>query len=427
MDDKRTRIIYHLCGRYSLNSFKVIAFTHKTLPFELIGKLHVTEEQQATALQDLKSHFGFHELLFLSTCNRIELLVTCEFEITRERVKEIALFLNTRLNNYEAQVLAEAAEIFLGDRAVEHVFRVASSLDSLVVGEREIITQVRKAYDLCCALDLTGDFIRLLVKQTIETAKDIYTNTGIAKNPVSVASLAYRRLRSFGIRNDARVLFVGSGETNTVLANYLQKHKFANFTVFNRTLANAGKLAALLNGRAFALEALSTYSEGFDVLFVCTGSGEALITPAVFEQLRGNDASRKVIIDLALPANVHEAVASDEQVHYVDIASLKEQAEANLQLRRNEIAKCEEIISSRTAQFNELYQERKVEVAFGNVPRQVKAIKELALNEVFAREISLLDQQGKEVLNKVLAYMEKKYNAVAIKTAKEVLLTGNQP
>lgn len=407
-----------------MNTFKVIAFTHKTLPFELIGKLHVSEDQQATALKELKTRFNFDELLFLSTCNRIELVLRCNSEIDRATVREIALFLNNRLNTTEAEGLADAAEIYLGDKAVEHVFRVASSLDSLVVGEREIITQVRKAYDLCHALGLTGDFIRLLVKQTIETAKDIYTNTGIAKNPVSVASLAYRQLRSYGIKNDARILFVGSGETNTILANYLQKHKFANFTVFNRTLANAEKLAAVLNGRSFDLDALRNYEGGFDVLFVCTGSGEPIITPEVYRQLCGDETARKVIIDLALPANVHETVLADPQVHYIDINSLKAQAEANLQLRRNEVVKCEEIIGQRAQQFDALYRERRVELAFGNVPRQVKAIKELALNEVFAREVEALDEQGKQVLDKVLAYMEKKYNAVAIKTAKEVLLTG---
>lgn len=386
----------------------------------------MSEDQQATALKDLKSHFNFTELLFLSTCNRIELMVKCDFEISRNTVKEIALFLNTRLNNFEAHGLSEAAEIYAGDQAVEHVFKVASSLESLVVGEREIITQVRKAYDFCHSLGLTGDFIRLLVKQTIETAKDIYTNTDIAKNPVSVASLAYRQLRSYGIKNDARILFVGSGETNTTLANYLQKHKFANFTVFNRSLGNAEKLAQLLNGRAYELSALADHTEGFDVLFVCTGSSEPLITPEIYKQLRGDDTSKKVIIDLALPANVHPEVASDPRLHYIDIDSIKLQAEANLQLRKNEVVKCEDIIRSSTGQFNGLYQERRVELAFGNVPKQVKAIKELALTEVFAREISTLDSQGKEVLDKVLSYMEKKYNAVAIKTAKEVLLTGGK-
>lgn len=407
----------------TLNAFKAIAFTHKTLPFELIGKLHLSEDQQSAALTKLKDAFNFSELLFLSTCNRIELFVKTERDLNKTFVKELALFLNNRLSSSEAQVLSEAAELFEGDLAVEHLFKVASSLESLVVGEREIITQVRKAYDFCNSIGLTGDFMRLLTKQTIETAKDIYTNTDIAKNPISVASLAYRQLRAYGIKNDARIVFIGSGETNTTLANYLQKHKFANFTVFNRSLNNAEKLAGLLNGRAFELSALKNYTEGFDVLFVCTGSSDPIVTTEIYKQLRGNDNSKKVIIDLALPANVTDEVASDSRVHYIDINSLKVQADANLQLRKNEVVKCEEIIKVKTEQFNHLYQERMVELAFGDVPKQVKAIKDLAVNEVFAKEINALDLQSKEVLSKVLSYMEKKYNAVAIKTAKEVLLS----
>jgi len=335
----------------------------------------------------------------------------------------MALFLNSALNNVESKKLSEGAEIYKGVDAVEHMLRVASSLDSMVVGEREIITQVRKAYDFCDSLGLTGDFIRLLTKQTIETAKDIYTNTNIAKNPVSVASLAYRQLRDLGIKNDARIVFVGSGETNTTLANYLQKHKFANFAVFNRTLANAQKLAALLNGKAYELSELKNYKNGFDVLIVCTGSSQPVVTAQIFETLKGDDGSKKVIIDLALPANVEESVAKQKQIRYIDINSLKAIAEANLQLRRNEISKCEEIIKAKAERFIALHAERRIELAFGNVPKQVKAIKDLAIKEVFAKEIGSLDVNGKEVLDKVLAYMEKKYNAVAIKTAKEVFLT----
>lgn len=409
---------------YRLDSFKVIAFTHKNLPFELIGKLHLSPDEQTAALKALKTHFALEELLFLSTCNRIELLMVTPAEVNTLFIKEVALFLNSRLNNVEATTLAETAELYEGDKGVEHILKVASSLDSMVVGEREIITQVRKAYDQCNSLGLTGDFIRLLIKQTIETAKDIYTHTNIAKNPVSVASLAYRQLRNYGIKNDARILFVGSGETNTILANYLQKHKFANFTVFNRTLANAQKLAGLLNGRAFELSKLKNYADGFDVLFVCTGSSEALINSTIYRQLKQGEASKKIIVDLSLPANVSEEVAGDKQVHYIDINSLRAQADVNLQLRRNEIVRCEEMIKERTELFNRLFQERQVELAFGDVPKQVKAINELAINEVFAKEINSLNNESKEVLVKILSYVEKKYNAVAIKTAKEVFLAS---
>jgi glutamyl-tRNA reductase len=156
------------------------------------------------------------------------------------------------------------------------------------------------------------------------------------------------------------------------------------------------------------------------VLVVCTSSSETIITESVYNALKNNGTSKKVIIDLGVPANVDEKVASDNQVHYIDINSLKAKAEVNLQLRKDEMVKCDSIINFKTKQFNSLHHQRRIELAFGEVPKQVKAIKELALNEVFAKEVNTLDAQSKEVLDKVLSYMEKKYNAVAIKTAKEV-------
>lgn len=405
-----------------MDTFKVIAFTHQQLPLGLIGKLHLAPDEQEHMLVALQVHFDFEELMYLSTCNRIELLIRTEQEVSRLRIQEIVRFLNSRLNNSEAVILSEKCDLYTGVAAVEHVFRVASSLESLVVGEREIISQVRKAYDFCNGLGITGDFMRLLLKQTIVTAKDIYTNTGIAKNSVSVAALAYRHLRSLGIRDNARIVFVGSGETNTVLAGYFQKHSFANFAVFNRTLANAETLAGKLKAEAFSLDTIGSYRKGFDVLVVCTASAEPIITRPVYERLLAGEKGKKVIIDLGVPANVDASVAQEQLVNYIDIDSLRAEAESNLQMRKNEILKCDEIISARCEQFYALHRERRIELAFREVPRQVKVIREVALKEVFAKEVSALDDGSKAVLDKVLSYVEKKYNAVAIKTAKEVFL-----
>ena len=240
---------------------------------------------------------------------------------------------------------------------------------------------------------------------------------------MSIASLAYRQLRELGIKNESRILFVGSGETNISLAGYFQKHQFANFTVFNRTLINGEKLAKQLNGRAFGLNALYEFKEGFDVLVVCTSSKSPISTSALFSMLLNNKSSNKIIIDFGIPANVEDVVAKNRQVKYIDIVSLKAQAEVNLQLRKAEIVKCEKIIKAKAKAFNLLRQERKIELAFGEVSKQVRAIKELALNEVFAKEVNTLDLSSKEVLDKVLCYVEKKYNAVVIKKAKEVFLS----
>jgi glutamyl-tRNA reductase len=407
-----------------LNSLKSIAFTHKKLPLETIGAIHLTEEQQVVTLGALKMHFELRELCFISTCNRVELIIDGQYEWTPLAIKELILFLNPKINNKLLDELSQGLEYFEGDEAVNHLFRVASSLDSLVVGEREIITQVRKAYDFCNMMGLTGDTIRLLIKQTIETAKTVYTDTDIARNPVSVVSLAYRQLRDFGIKTEARILMIGSGETNTAMANYLNKHQFKNLVVFNRTLTNAKKLAGFLKAKALPLSDLSSYKDGFDVIITCTGAHEVILTEDIYRQLLNNESSKKVIVDLALPSDTAIEIIEKYPVHYIDLNSLKKQADENLQRRQNEISSCETIIANKIEAFKWLHKERKIEIAFGEIPRQVKAIHELACNEVFAKDINGLDEGGREVIQKVLAYVEKKYNALAMKTAKDVLLNG---
>ena len=409
-----------------MSTFKIISFNHQNLPLEKLALVHLSEDVQSTFLGALKRSFSFNELMLLSTCNRVEFFVCSGEKITRSSVKDLLKFINSGIDDDMIGVLAARAEIFEGEEAVKHVFEVASSLKSLVVGEREIITQVRKAYEFCDKLGLTGDFIRMVVKHTIETAKDVFTNTSIAKNPVSVVSLAYRQLRDLGIRNEARILMIGSGETNTSMANYLQKHKYANFTIFNRTVSSAEKLANKIGASFFALNELENYSQGFDVLITCTGSTVPIINNSNYTKLLAGDKSKKVIIDLALPADVQADVLAENNINYININSLKEQAEKNLQLRHNEIDKCRGIIDSQLEIFRSLYNERKIELAFGEIPKQVKAIKDLAVNEVFLKEINSLDDKSKEVLDKVLSYVEKKYNAVAMKTAKEVLLNKDQ-
>ncbi len=405
-----------------MQNFKIISFNHQNLPLELVGKLHLDEYTQATVLGAARANFQFDELMFLSTCNRVELYVVTPNDITPYAIEKIIAAINPTLSKAVIDDLSAGALLLKDEAAVSHVFKVASSLNSLVVGEREIITQLRKAYDLCNSLKLTGDFIRLLVKQTIETAKQVFTETDIAKNPVSVVSLAYRQLRELGIKNDARVLIIGAGETNTKMANYLQKHKFANFTVFNRTLEKAQVLAAMLNGSALPLSELKNYREGFDVLIICTSATSAIVTKEVYHSLLQADAHKKVLIDLSIPSGIEVSVVSENPSFYIDINSLRVQAEVNMRSRMSEIEKCESIITSKLEEFKRMHKERSVELAFGEIPRQVRAIKDVALTEVFAKEISELDPNSKEVLDKVIGYIEKKYNAVAMKTAKDVFL-----
>jgi glutamyl-tRNA reductase len=155
------------------------------------------------------------------------------------------------------------------------------------VGEREIIGQVRKAYDACQKQGLAGDLLRLVMNATVKTAKEIFTDTKIAERSVSVVFLAYQMLQNQHVPLDSRILIIGAGQTNGTMAKYLLKHGFQNFTVFNRTLANAQTLASELKGDAYALTELANYKKGFDVIISCTGAAETIVTKELYASLLG--------------------------------------------------------------------------------------------------------------------------------------------
>ncbi len=409
----------------NLSCFHTIAITHKNFSIKDLGKLHVEETELKSKLIQLKNKLHLKELIYLSTCNRVEILFICEGAVNKNFLTNLFSFLNSDLKTVELKKYISGAEIYTSHEAVNHILRVASSLESLVVGEREIITQFRQAYEKCCSYGLTADFMRLLNKQTIETAKQVFTETDIAKNPVSVVSLAYRLLREKNVKDNARVIFVGAGQTNATMAKYMKKHHFSTFTVFNRSLDKAKELAKELDAKAFELSALKKYKGGFDVLVTCTGAKNPVITSEIFESLLQNDTDKKIIIDLAVPTDLQAQILKKHKIDYISVATIKQQAKQNLSLRKKEIKACEAIIYKKTVEFESHLKERSIELAFGEIPRKIRAINELAMTEVFAKDVETLDANSKQTVEKIIDYLEKKYNAVAITTAKKVFLSTN--
>jgi len=402
--------------------FKILAFTHHNAELSLLGKLHIEPDLLAQQLPVLKKALNLDELFYLGTCNRVEFLVVNEAEIDAAFIAEVLFLLNPNLEQQEKEILLQNARSFSGTEAIRHCFQVAASLDSLVVGEREIITQFRKAYETCREIGTTGDFIRLLVKATIETAKRIYTETGVSRNPVSVVSLAYRKLRGLHVQKDARILVIGAGQTNVNLCKFLRKHGFEHFSVFNRSEANGKALASMLQAEYYPLEALNTFSAGFDVLVCCTSSADYIINPSVYAQLLQGDETKKVVIDLAVPADVDPVIYSMHPVTPILVESLREIAEENLELRRSELQQCESILQEHIDAFGQTFRHRQVERAMQEIPKMVRDIRSHATETVFARELNQLDEQSRALLEDVINYMEKKYISMPIKLAKEILL-----
>ncbi|MBK8702837.1 MAG: hypothetical protein IPN33_03970 [Saprospiraceae bacterium] len=178
---------------------------------------------------------------------------------------------------------------------------MAASMDSLVVGERQILGQLRDAYDQCKAWGLTGDGIRLVIQHTVVAAKAVYAQTRIGDKPVSVASLAIQQLLKSGLPTDARIIMIGAGQTNMLVAKFLHKHHFHHVTVFNRSLDKAQAIADMLGGRALPFNALSSYTEGFDCMIVCTGAAEPIITESLYASWLQGETDPTMVIDLAIP------------------------------------------------------------------------------------------------------------------------------
>lgn len=386
-----------------------------------IGNLHIESEQQKERFEVVKKAMNIDEILFLSTCNRVEFFVVTHEVVSRDFIQR---FFSTLYPDFSLDVVtfyAQNAELYSKMETVNHALRVASSIDSLVVGEREIITQVRQAFEQAHSYGLSGDALRVLFRHTIETAKKVYTDTKIAQKPVSIVSIANQRLQGMDIPTNARVLVVGTGVTNTTMVRFLKKHGLTNFTFFNRTLANAENLALEIGGKALPLADLASYSEGFDLLVACTGADSAIITPAIYQQLLQGETNPKITIDLGLPSDIDPAVHATFPTRQISIDVLQKISTANLGERAQEVAHVEAIIAEAIDAFRNIAKMRAIEVAMRPVPQMVKDIKSTAFNEVFKNDLQQLDPAAREVLEKVVGYMEKKYMNMPMLMAKDIL------
>ncbi|WP_432709495.1 glutamyl-tRNA reductase [Pedobacter sp.] len=404
---------------------RIIAFTHKQIDLKSLGKLVICEQTLDDRLKNIQEQLNVKEIFYVGTCNRVEFIFTSSSVLDAEFITRFLTVLDMGLpEEYMEQFVANVST-YEKVAAFNHLLRTSCSLESLVVGEKEILAQIRKAYESCRLAGFTGDYMRTMMDRVVKTAKEVYTLTNISKNPVSVVSLAYRKLRDLNMCAKSRVLIVGAGETNHNIAQYLKKHTYSTFSVFNRTLEKAEQLAAELHGKAYTLDDLENYTEGFDVIVTCTGATAPIITDEIYKKLLLGDVTKKVIVDLAIPNDTAPEILSKYPVHYIEVESLKEIARKNIQERYNELVNAEQIIEQNIQEFDLVLRQRKIEIAMSSVPQKIKEIKHTAINGIFADEINGLDDKSKEVLERVMNYMEKKYISVPMVMAKEILVKNS--
>ncbi|HRI61577.1 MAG TPA: glutamyl-tRNA reductase [Saprospiraceae bacterium] len=405
-----------------LDGYYILTLTHRDAPLETIGQVVVPGDNTPEMLQALKARFGWDELLYLSTCNRVTFLIYSKQPLAGDLAAQVLETLHPGMPSVNVKKIAARMRLLSGVEAVRHLFEVAGSLDSLVVGEREIIRQLREAYDRNHAWNLTGDHLRLLMRFTIETAKEIYSQTGIGETALSVVALAFAAMQKSVANPNARILLIGAGQTNGLYTRFLAKCGYHNVTVFNRTLEKAEAVADMLGGRALPFDALEHYSEGFDALVVCTGATRAVVTPAIYRSLLAGETSRKTVVDLSVPNNVDKQILDIHPVQFIEIEDLKTIAGENLAYRERERVKAEAIIVQSIHAYRALWHERQVERSLAHIPDEVRAVKERAVNEVYAKDFARLDPAAQELVLQMLGYMEKKCVAIPMKAAKAIAL-----
>ncbi len=168
-----------------MKHLKIIAFTHKDIELKELGKLILSEEDIKEKLGNIKKIFNISEIFYLGTCNRVEFVIVFPEATTQKFVEQLINGLQfSNLCPYSCNKLISKSVIYEGDVALEHLLRTSCSLESLVVGEKEILAQVRNAYERCRDAGLTGDYLRLVMNRVVKTAKEVYTQTAIAKKPV---------------------------------------------------------------------------------------------------------------------------------------------------------------------------------------------------------------------------------------------------
>ncbi len=405
-----------------LDTYKILTVTHRQINVSNIGDFvlkYNSSEELNHQLHHLKTTFHFDEIMYLATCNRVMYFFSTKEEITPAFQYNFFKAINSDL---DASQIEESVKLYEGNVALEHLFAVAASTDSMVVGEREILRQIREAYAQSKEMGLTGDDIRLAIDTAVVASKDVYSNTRIGEKPISVASLAAQRLLDFHLPRDARILMIGAGQTNMLVSKFLVKYNFTNVTVSNRSIGKAETLAASLGGKAIALTDLEAYKKGFDCMIVCTGATEPIITEDIYQGLLGKDTDIKLIIDLSIPNNVDKVFLSEFNAEYVEVEDIRAMAKVNLSFRQAEVKKAHKILDQYLNEFPMLYSQRRIEKAMRTVPSEIKAIKSHAMNHVFKNEVDALDEDTKELLERMMTYMEKRCIGIPMKAAREVVI-----
>src|SRR5499427_4107046 len=327
--------------------FQLIGVNHKTAPVEVRERLAISESRLPDACKKLAEHPSISEGMIVSTCNRVEFLANM-----KNGGGDLREFMRDYFQLDPNQLEKHLYE-FRENDAVRHVFRVAASLDSMVVGEPQILGQVKEAYATARAVGAVRAQLDQLLTRAFVVAKRVRTETAVGSSAVSVASVAVELAKKiFGNLNGKQVFLVGAGKMSELAARHLMAHGCASIFVANRTHERAIRLAQKFDGQAIKFEDLYATCDRADIVITSTGAPHAIFRREHGEQFLARRKNRPMFfIDIAVPRDVSPDMAKLDGIFAYDIDDLQQAVSSHVADRRKEAERAEAIIASEVEKF----------------------------------------------------------------------------
>lgn len=420
-------------------SIILVGFNHKTAPIEVRERFAFTDERARASLQTLVDNEKINEGLIISTCNRVEVLAalghdderlgsgTKTEEGTAEGVHHINRFFSSQ-HQADPALLRDYSYTHVDEKAVRHVFRVASSLDSMVVGEPQVLGQMRHAYSLAVAAGTAGRVLHRLVHHAFRVAKRVRNETGIASSAVSISYTAVELGKKiFDSLEGHTILLVGAGEMAELAAKHLVNAGAKKILIANRTYSAAQALADKFSGEAIEFSTLNHYLREADIVICSTGAteGNYVITKQMAQQALSARRNRQIFfIDISVPRNVDPAIGDIDNLFVFDIDDLESVVASNIRERKHEAQRAELIVEAEVAQFQQALNTLNIGPTVGALRQRIQSIVEAEFAR-YRRRLGPLTPEQEKIIESMLDSITKKVAHPVISRLRESYQSGD--
>jgi glutamyl-tRNA reductase len=388
-------------------SIVVLGVNYHTSPVTLLEKVMISVPAMSEALRALSSHSDIREVVVLSTCNRTEVYAVAErYHAAHTDILEFLC----ETSGLSADEITPHLYSQFDDDAVVHLFEVAAGIDSAVLGETEIVGQVREAWDFAMKQGTSRSTLNLLFRYALESGKRARTETGISRSTASVAHAAVEMAEEIlGTLSGKRVLVVGAGEMGEGVAGALSRAGTESITVLNRTVSRAEALANKIGARVSDFESLENELSTADVVLACTGAGGVIIDHELLARVRQGVSTPILVVDIALPRDVAASVAELPGVTLRDLDNLSDWAQRGIDKRSSEVGQVREIIGEEVKRFLLDQTQRQAAPLVAQLREVVESIRtaemdrfETALSAMTPEQRDLVESISHGIINKML-------------------------